>query len=168
MKKLFLSILLLLTLSACSEVEYNITLNPGNDLITQNETWVDNGCAITINEEDYDMELSTTLDNTEVGEQTLVYNYTFKEVTYTCKRVVKVQATPNFNIALNPGLDTVSLNTVHKDKGLVFLDDNESDFIVTTTSDVDTTTRGTYTITYTILSRDGIQLVLYRIVNVIS
>ncbi|AIO19448.1 hypothetical protein KQ51_01572 [Candidatus Izimaplasma bacterium HR1] len=169
MKKLLLSILLILTLAACdSTVEYTMTLNAGNDIISENETWVDSGCSITINEEDFQMELSGAFDNTLIGDQTLTYNYTYKDTTYVCKRVVKVLEAPNFNIELKPGLDTVKLNSFHIDKGLVFNDSNELDFIVSVTSNVNTSFRGIYTINYTIIDMDGNQLIISRVVNVIS
>lgn len=167
MKKTILFVILLLTLTACNgDIEYEVSLNPGNDVVSSNETWVDKGCNITINEELFTMERTNDIDYDIYSNQEIVYTYEHRSNTYTCKRVVKVLEEPVFNVILNPGVDSISLDSTHIDTGLSFNDNNESDFTVVVSDDIDTTKRGTYKITYQIYNIDGDILTLYRYVNV--
>lgn len=168
MRKLILTLILLFTLTACGEVEYSIILNTGDDIVYESETWIDKGCTITINDEDFSMTRDTDIDYTDFESQTITYSYAHKKTDYICKRIVLVVEEVDYNITIKASLDTIKLNTIYMDRGLVFHDDNEEDFTVIVTGDVNSTKRGTYTITYTIYGQDGRYLVLHRVVNVIS
>lgn len=167
MKKIVLTLLLLLTLTACGEVEYSITLNEGKDVVFESEIWTDEGCTITINGEDFVMERVEDIDYSVYDRQEITYSYTYKRVEYICKRVVMVIEDADFNVALVPGQDTINVGESHNDKGIIFLDDNEDDFTVVKSGDVNINVRGTYIISYTIYDMDGRYITLYRIVNVI-
>ncbi len=167
MRKIVLTLILLFTLTACGEVEYNITLNNGKDVVFESEIWTDEGCTITINGEDFAMERVEDIDYSTFDRQEITYSYTYKRVDYLCKRVVLVIEDADFNVELVPGQDTIDVGGFHNDKGIIFNDDNEEDFTVVISGDVNTDVRGKYIITYTIYDMDGRYITLYRIVNVI-
>ena len=170
MKKILLTILLLITLTACEKptVETKVLLRNGNDIVYESQVWVDQGALITIDGVAYSMTRENDVDYTIFTPQSINYIYTYKEVKYGVSRVVMVIENPDFQITLAPGLDTVKVQETHIDSGLLFHNDDESQFTVITTSDVDTTKEGTYTITYQIYDIDGAILTLHRIVNIID
>lgn len=168
MKRIIITLLLLVTLSACQDVEYSIHLQNGKDVVFESETWIDKGCTITINNEDYEMVRRDEVDYTIYESQVITYTYTHKKEEYVCKRTVLVLEEVDFQITLAPGLDTVQLNSTHIDKGLVFENKNADEFLVVVKSDVNTTKLGTYTITYTIYDQTGRVLTMYRKVNVVN
>ncbi len=168
MKKLLLSFLLLLTLSACGETKYNITLQDGDDIVYKSETWIDKGCYIEIKGQDYEMTRDQDIDYSTFEAQTITYSYTHKETEYICKRVVLVLDEVDYNITVSPSIDTITLNERHIDNGLIFHNSDEDHFTVVVTGKVDSTIAGTYTLTYTIYGEDGRYLVLHRVVTVLS
>ncbi len=171
MKKILILIVLVLTLTSCdTTVEYSTELNDGKDIITLNETWVDAGCLVTIDGEEFEMVLdsSTTPDITTDGEYTVSYTYQTDDNEFTCKRVVKVIEQVYPTVTLNPGVDTVINGEDFVDAGVTATDDQIEDLTITVNSDVDTTQTGSYLVVYTVTDLDGNQTIITRVVTVIN
>lgn len=167
MKKLLLIVFLIL-LTGCdwSNPEIDITLNPSNDLVGLNSTYIDPGCIISIDGESYDMTTSDTIDTTKQAEQQITYTYSFDDIEYYCYRVVKVMDITPPSMVLNPGVDTVQIGSQHIDKGVIVEDNITSDLTIVTENNVNTTEVGTYTIVYTVTDEANNKTTLTRYVTV--
>lgn len=169
MKKVILTVILILLLSSCTKIEsYDVHLNEGQDVINSGETWIDNGCDITINGKLSAMELTNTLDNTSPGEYELVYDFSFGGEEFTCIRVVKVLDSGYPMVELNAGLDTIYIGETHVDAGITIVDDQEQDCVVVVSNNVKTSRIGSYSITYEVTDYDGNQTTIIRMVTVVT
>lgn len=168
MKRIIVAFLFLLLLASCEAPVVETTLLPGTDIIAYAEEWVDGGCQITVDDDVFDMERTTDVTTTELGETTVVYEYTVRREVYECYRVVKVIDVHPPVGTLEPGIDTVYLNEEHIDAGITATDDLDPNPEITVDNQVDTSMLGTYTITYTITDAFGNETIVSRYVHVIT
>jgi|LGVF01.2.fsa_nt_gb hypothetical protein len=170
MKKIIITLSLLFLLSACNVPnEYSIELNPGKDIISVGEEFIDGGCFLYLNEAKYTMDVSLdNLDIDEIGEYEITYLKTIDEYSYQCLRIVKVIDDVKPVVTLNPGIDTIVLGSEHTDSGVTAVDNYSADLLVVTTSDLDVNQVGSYTIMYTVTDESNNRTIIIRYVTVIG
>ena len=169
MKKMWILIPLLVLLSGCGlfgDKAYT-ELQPGVDVIEINTEFIDGGCLLYDGDRSFVMSAENEVDVTMLSDQIITYSYTLKDHVYRCYRGVKIIDQTPPSISLLPGIDTIVVNGSHVDAGIQY-SDNDSVVSVTQTSTVDTTTVGTYTITYTAIDPSGNQTTMIRVVEVIE
>lgn len=111
-----------------------------------------------------------SVDTATPGDYTLTFNVSdgagnaAAEVT----RVVTVTDTTDPVITVNPGQDTVECGTEFTDAGATVADSCDSAATVTASGSVDTTTPGTYTITYSSTDASGNDATATRTVTVVD
>ncbi len=170
MKKLIVLSLLLLLTSCKQEFEITTSLQPGYDIISLNETWVDEGCYLLISEEGhFVMGYDTgSVDSTVLGEYEITYKKVYGEVEYYCKRIVKVIDDISPTVTLNPGIDTIKQGTTWVDALATVSDNNGGVITIEILGRVDINTIGSYEITYLVKDQSGNETTIIRIVNVIE
>ena len=144
--------------------EPSIMLN-GNAtyVIFVNDTWTDPGATAY---DDYDGDLTTylsitgTVDTTTVGVYTITYEVTDSDgLTATETRTVTVRAPNAAPVITLIGDETYNLNVgdTWTDPGATALDDYEGDLTssIIVSGSVDTTTPGTYSLTYQVSDSEG-------------
>ncbi len=170
MKKIIITLSLLFLLSACNvQNEYSVELNPGKDVISLGEDFIDGGCFLYLNEAKYTMEVSLdNLEIDEVGQYEITYSKSIDEYSYQCIRNVKVIDDVSPVVILNPGIDTIALDSEHTDAGITAVDNYSTDLDVVTTSDLDVSQLGSYTITYTVTDEFDNETTIIRYITVIA
>ena len=160
MKRILVVMLFILTISltSCTEVSYDITLNVGKDIVKKGETWVDAGCDISINEVLYEMELNNDVFSHIVGDIELLYTYEFESEVYLCHRIVKVLEEPIFNVQFGPSIDTIHVGTLYEVTDLVFPDSNQEDYYIEIHDYTNSNEVGVYEVNYIIIDKDGNQI----------
>ena len=171
MKKFLLIFIFILTLAGCQKkapvIESSLSL--GQDIINVNETHYDAGCNVVDGAETIKMDvIENTLNNEVLGDYFITYHKVYKENDYVCKRLVKVVDTIAPTLTLNNGVDTVFVNETHVDTSITVSDNYDTEFTIITTSNVDTSNVGTYTITYTVTDSNLNTSTITRFVNVIN
>jgi len=170
MKKL-LTLFILILLTGCKQ-EFVIvsSLNPGYDIISLNETWVDEGCILLINEEEF-LEMTVTndiIDTSTIGEHEVNYSLSYEEQEYYCKRIVKVIDDVAPIVSLNAGIDTVKQGTTWVDTSITMSDNYDTELIFEVIGTVDINIIGTYEITYKVTDQSNNETTITRIVNVVE
>ena len=174
MRKLFPIFLLILTLLlvSCKEPApppYEVELLPGNDVVYVGEQWVDAGCLLKVEGESIRMIREDNLRVHRANEYIIKYSYEYKDYyEVTCMRFVKVIENEHPTVLLNPGIDTIKVDTEYVDAGILYEDDLSTELTVEVISDVDTSTPGTYSIIYKVTDIDRNQTVVTRVVTVIE
>lgn len=177
MKKLLIALSLIFLLTACNPTEtpsnnvvpipYTVSLNPGNDIIELNGEFIDAGCILTINNNDYNLTATNTIDTSTVGEYELLYSKSINGSSYQCKRIVKVIENEIPMGYINAGIDTIHVNETHIDTGVTTLD-GLTGVNISVDSNLDITTPGSYQIIYHITDSSHSVLTLIRVVTVIE
>jgi len=148
-----------------------ITLN-GDSTITweKGTTYIDPGATFTDN---YDISGLVLIEGdvvhpNTVGTYTVIYTFTDSSgnVADEVTRTVNVIDTTAPTADLNSSVDTIPVGTDYTDPYLTNVQDY-SDVTVTTDNPVDTSTTGTYIITYTLTDEYDNETTLYRVVTVV-
>jgi len=170
MKKL-LALFLLLLLTGCKE-EFLIEtyLNPGYDIISLNESWIDEGCNLVINENEF-LEMAVfndIIDTSYIEEHEVNYRISYEGQEYTCKRIVKVIDDIAPTISLNPGMDTITQGTIWIDASVTFSDNYDDDLTLEVIGSVDVNEIGIYFVTYTVTDQSNNSTSKTRVITVIE
>ncbi len=174
MKKLFLVLIFVLTLSGCdligglTPVVYDFELFDGQDTIEINTEWIDAGAVMYFDSTATGPNVFGTVDTTELGLYKIEYKSTNAGVEYIIERYVMVVDETQPVITLNPGLDTVNLGEEWIDAGAVVLDNSLEVLTYTVVDDVDINTVGRYTVTYTAVDSSGNETSINRIINIVE
>lgn len=171
MKKWIPIVAFVLVLSGCKGLftsPVTTQLNPGYDIVSIGEEWVDEGCVITGKDID-SVELFTEdiVDSSIPGETIVTYHYQVNELDYICKRVVKVIDQQAPVITLLPGIDTIAVDQEFIDGGYLVTDNYSTTIEVQVENNVNTSVTGTYEVIYTAIDEAGNQTVTIRVVHVI-
>jgi len=171
MKKILIIISVLL-LSGCDllgKETIETKLNPGFDIINAGEIHEDTGCIILIDNEEFDMEVSSNNVNEDIlGEYLITYSYQYEEIEYSCSRYVKVIDDISPVVSLNMGIDTIIVTEDFTDAGITYSDNYDSELEVVINGNVDTSVVGRYVITYQVTDDSSNTTEVVRIVNVID
>ena len=174
MKRVFglFVIIIILLLSACKKEEapsYTVQLLPGNDTVYVGQDWEDGGCAVIVEGETYQMQRENDPNTNRANEYLIKYSYEYLDYyEVTCLRMVKVIRNEFPVVTLNPGVDTIKVNTEHIDMGISYDDDITGSLFVDVTSNVDVTVPGVYNIKYKVTDMDRHQTIVTRVVTVIE
>jgi uncharacterized repeat protein (TIGR02543 family) len=122
----------------------SIVILPGLDTIGLYDTWVDPG--LFVEDESLSYEIISSVDETILGRYEVIYEIYYQdEVIDTITRYVHVLE-PTVMITLNPDVTTLFEGDLYEDQGAFSNVGN-----VLATGSVDTSVRGTYVITYTVI-----------------
>jgi hypothetical protein len=162
---------LIFTMIGCNaEIDdIDFYLNSGIDTIEVNSVYVDPGATAKVfglrrsNEV-----IENTVDATQVGVYHITYSFVYQEFEMALTRIVTViDETPPV-LVLNPGLDTIRINSTWSDASFSYYDNSENNLIFEITGFVDTSKTGTYVISYKATDESGNSSTIYRYVNVIE
>ncbi len=174
MKKLFIFIILF-ALTGCTllteETIYTVEVNPSHNTLSIGEEFVDAGVILVPNDDTTNITVpivENNIDNTTVGEYTVIYQLSHEGKTYTANRVIHVIDSIFPVVTLNPGLDTIQVNTQHIDAGVTATDNLDTDLEIEVYSNVDVTKTGTYTITYVVTDDYYNQRTIIRYIHIID
>ena len=173
MKKLIVIMLigLLSLLVACNrkdEESIDFVLNPGIDTVALYAQHTDAGATASVNDQALTVSVvSNSVDTNTAGVYEIVYQATHNQQTYQIRRIVHV-VRDAMTLELNPGVDTVKVNTAWQDAGITALDADGNQLPYTTEGSVDVTTPGIYEIVYSVRDADGDLFTITRIVHVIE
>lgn len=140
-----------------------MNLNQGVDTIYIGQTYVDPGATIKIGNETYNMATDDSINTLQLGKQELKYSFTFENQKYTITRYVMVIQPDQFEMTLNPGIDTIRIGESWVDKGVT----TSHEVDVNVISNVNRLRAGTYEVTYQVTYLDE-SYVITRYVTVIS
>ena len=144
------------------EIPPVITVTSGTDTVEMGSTWTDAGATADGGET---VTSSGTVDTSTVGTYTITYSATDAEGnTGTATRTVTVVDTTAPVITVTSGTDTVEMGSTWTDAGAT-ADGGET---VTSSGTVDTSTVGTYTITYSATDAEGNTGTATRTVTVVD
>lgn len=171
MKKLLLAIFIVISgfsLSACvdlSSEKLSITLNPGIDTVELESSYTDAGATAFFGTTELEVEvISNNVDVESIGVYEIVYQASYLDIEKTITRKVTVVDETLPIVTLNAGQDTIYVGDTWIDAGV-----DSTEFInVYRTGNVDVNSPGEYVLTYRITGRGGIEVFLYRYVNVIE
>lgn len=167
---LIAGITILAMIGCNAEIEdVDFYLNSGIDTIEVNSEYIDPGATAKVfglrrsNEV-----IENTIDATQVGVYHITYSFVYQEFEMTLTRIVTViDETPPV-LELNPGLDTVRINSTWSDSSFSYYDNSEKNLIFEVSGFVDTSKTGTYVISYKATDESGNSSTVYRYVNVIE
>lgn len=170
-KIIFLILFLSITFTACtaSQEDIKFYLNPGNDTVEVNSTYVDPGVTAKV----FNISRSTevvenTVNTSEVGVYYITYNFVYKDFDLTLVRIVTVIDEKPPLVALNPGIDTIKVGDTWEDASISTTDNSEGEITITTSGSVNNEIAGTYIITYTAIDSSGNESSISRYINVIE
>ena len=171
-KGLLLILLLMVTFvfAGCTEnTSIDFYLNESVDTISVGETYDDPGVTAIINGFDYHTEVTeNTVDTSETGIYHITYTLHHLDRTLTLTRVVTVIDDTPPTITLNPGKDTLTTGETWTDASVEVTDNTEGPIDIDIIGSVDTSTPGTYEITYVATDDYENQNHLTRIVTVLD
>lgn len=171
-RKVILMMGLLLVLVSCAERQdpetLTLSLNPGVDTIQVGSTYEEPGAVATLGGQNHTVSVvENTLDTDQVGSYRIVYETQYRG---TVKRVVRhvdvIDTTPPV-LTLNPGIDTVYLNSHWIDAGVSVTDNSGLEVTVEIDGEVVISMAGEYRITYVATDAFGNQAEIVRFVHVI-
>lgn len=163
---LIIIILLVFSLSACTSPE--LKLKPGQDTVEINTEWTDAGAVSQVGAEEYDLTTDDIVDTSTLGLYEITYTYQDDDQQYTITRFVQVTDQTPPVITLNAGLDTISVGDNWEDAGASVTDNSIEELEISVSGEVDTSTAGTYEITYTAIDSSGNTETLIRYVDVLE
>lgn len=169
MKRMLFVFVLLFVLAGCSP-KIDITVDPGVDTVEVFTEHTVNGCTLTIDETEYEMNRISNPVNTDVvGEYIVEYSLKIEEEIYECQRVVFVVDQTAPEITLLPGIDTIYVGDKWKNGGAEATDNYDSEIMVTISKNtVDEDTPGTYEVTYRAADESGNVQFATRVVHVME
>lgn len=171
-KTLLISVLLLLTLTACGAPtadQIKLSLKPGIDTVEINTAYEDAGIKATV----YGLPvkvsiIENTVDMSKIGTYQITYQVDYRGVIKTMTRYVFVVDETAPVGLINPGIDTIYLGTTWVDTNVEVSDNSNDEISIITTGTVDSNTLGNYLITYTLEDTSGNVSTYYRWVSVIE
>lgn len=164
-------VLFLLLLTGCKKQDIIITtLNEGYDIITVNTSWKDSGCVLSVNDEiNYDMAIDDNgISTSQLGEYEVVYKMEFREIIYTCIRIVKVIDDVAPIVSLNVGIDTIVVGEEWIDSFVTATDNFDEDLTIIIFGYVIPDSVGRYVIVYQVTDDSMNIAEVTRVVNVIE
>ncbi|MBI9008484.1 MAG: DUF5011 domain-containing protein [Tenericutes bacterium] len=162
MKKISLIFMLLfipLSLSSCTtidEEDVTIILKEGIDTVEVNSEFIDSGAlskayGFTVQNE----VIYNDVDITKIGTYTIVYQIEYKNVIKTIERIVTVIDETAPVGTLNPGIDTVRVDSTWIDASVFTTDNSMEVVIVTVVGTVNTNIPGEYILIYLLEDSSG-------------
>ncbi len=168
--RLFFSVLILILLSGCTEVNadyLNLELNPGIDTIELGTAHTDAGAQASYGLRVLDVTVvSNNVDVHQVGTYEIIYQATYSGITKYIRRIVDVLDQTAPVLTLNPGVDTIIVGQTWMDAGITVEDASDIESIII--SGTVFNTEGDYTVTYQVTDIYGNQALIFRIVSVID
>jgi hypothetical protein len=148
--------------------EIYLKLNAGQDTVEINDEWTDAGAVFVINDEEYVMSTTDSVDTSSIDVYTITYEYEYNDIVYSMTRIVVVLDQVAPEIELNLGVDTIVVGNEWVDAGVTIIDNSKEDITPTIEGQVDINTPGTYEITYTATDSSGNDTSITRYVTVIE
>jgi len=112
--------------------------------------------------------LSSDLNTSVLGDYTIVYQVTWRDVTKTVTRKIRVVDSTAPVISLLAGVDTIRIGQTWSDAGATVLDNSLASLSVNTSGTVDCNTVGEYEITYSAEDASGNETQIIRYVHVVE
>jgi len=173
MLRKLLIIFLLLTMISCVDIRdpqtLTLELNPGVDTVEINSDHNDAGANARLEGEAYPVEvINNNFDITQVGTYRITYQTTFGDRTLQVTRYVDVIDETPPTITLNPGVDTILINTQWLDAGVAVTDNSDLDVTIEINGQVSPTQIGEYQIIYTATDANGNEASIIRYVHVVE
>ena len=174
MKKFTLMMMVVLIgfMISCNRAEdsmdqINFSLNPGVDTVLLNTPHTDAGAHAAIGDQTFTVQVVSNTVNTGIpGVYHITYQTEYENSTYQIQRVVHVVNDPSPRI--NPGVDTIKVNTTWEDAGITAMGYNNNQLPFTVHGTVDTTTVGVYLIEYHVEKIPNNPTILLRYVHVVE
>lgn len=143
----------LFLLTSCDnrdETTLTITLNPSIDTVDLGSAYINPHVTATLGNASYPYEITeNTLDITQVGRYHITYRTEYKDVVKEITKTIDVIDQTPPTLTLNPGRDTINVGDDYTDPGIQASDNSYAPITIDVINPVDTTTEGTYIITYT-------------------
>lgn len=175
MKKIMkiLPLIIVIFLTACgsklpAEETIVALLNEGQDTVEINTEWLDSGAILIVDEQEYTMVTTDSIDISILGLYQVIYTYDYNEQTYTITRYVIVTDETSPVIIMNGGLDTIKVGETWNDASAVAVDNSLEDITVISMGTVNIMVSGTYQIIYTAIDSSGNVATLTRYVTVVD
>lgn len=148
--------------------EIYLYLVPGVDTIGIFEDWIDMGAYFVINDVEYEMTTLDLVNNHQISINQITYTYEYENQIYEIIRYVAVIDQTSPVIALNPGIDTITVGSTWLDAGVNVSDNYSEEVEINITGYVDINTPGVYEITYEAIDSSLNTSTITRYVNVIE
>lgn len=167
---LVLFMVMFFAFAGCDEnTDIEFHLNVSVDTIPLGEPYEDPGVTAKINGFIYQTEVTDyTVDTSEVGIYHITYTLDHLDRTLSLTRVVTVIDETPPEITLNPGIDTLLTGETWTDESVEVTDNSDGVIDIETIGSVDTSSPGTYEITYVATDEYGNQNETTRIVTVLD
>jgi hypothetical protein len=163
------------TLSGCDLISptedgsiISFELQDGQDTVEINTEWIDAGAVLSVDTLSYNAIGVGTVDTSVIGLYQIEYTYEYLEISYSLTRYVNVVDQTHPVITWNLGIDTITKGDTWIDAGATVTDNSLEVLTLTVTGTVDTTTIGTYEITYSATDSSGNITLVVRFVNVVE
>lgn len=172
MKKILfiLFMLSLMYLVGCTKINPDvlvIQLNPGIDTIELGSSHQDAGAQASYGQKSLDVHVvSNDIDVNQVGTYEIIYQVTYKDITKYTRRIIDVIDQKAPILALNPGIDTITVGEIWIDTGIMVDDESEIESIIIVGSVGSII--GDYTILYQVTDVFGNTSMISRIISVIE
>lgn len=148
--------------------EIYLQLNAGQDTVEINDDWTDAGAKFVVDETEYDMTSSDTVDTTKINVYPITYEYDYEGKIYEITRIVVVLDQTPPVLELNLGIDTIVVGNEWIDAGVTVTDNSGEEIIAQISGSVDINTPGTYEIIYTATDSSGNSSYITRYVTIIE
>jgi len=170
-KIIFLTLIIAIISISCTAKIENIDfyLNPGNDTVQLNSTYIDPGVtAKAFGIKRATEVLENTVDTTKLGVYYIVYNFVYQDFDLKLTRIITVVDETPPKLSLNPGIDTIKIGETWEDASIQILDNSEDEVQLEVLGEIDNTKVGAYVITYVVTDSSGNSSMIERYVNVIN
>lgn len=148
--------------------EIYLMLLAGQDTVEIHEEWIDAGAKFVLNDEEIPMVTLNTVNTSKMDIYLIVYTYEYMDETYQIFRYVAVLDQTPPQLELNPGIDTIVVGQTWDDSGVIVTDNSLEIITAEVSGNVDTSTTGTYQITYTATDSSGNTNQIIRYVTVVE
>jgi len=166
---LLLLVVLLVGCTPYDPASLSITLSPAIDTIEIHSEYNDPGAkAYSGSFGIRTTVLSSDLNTSILGDYTIVYQVTWREVTKTVTRKIRVIDSTAPVITLLPGVDTIRIGQTWSDAGATVLDNSLSSLSVIVSGTVGCDTLGEYEIIYSAEDASGNETQIIRYVHVVE
>jgi hypothetical protein len=163
-----LSLFLLTSCDTRDENTLTIKLNPSLDTIDVGSAYINPHVTVTLGNAAYPYDIiENTLDITQVGRYTITYRTEYKDVVKEITKTIDVVDQTPPTLSLKPGLDTIHVGDNYSDPGITAFDNSYQPIDIDISNPVDTSTAGTYIITYTATDAYDNETIITRYVTVL-
>jgi hypothetical protein len=145
---------------------YKFVLNPGNDTVEINTTWLDRGAYLDLETENIEVAGNHQVDTKTLGTYQVTYEISYNEVIYRLSRIVIVVDQTPPKLTLNPGIDTIKVGETWVDGYVTVTDNSLGEVTIVVTGVVNTLQIGQYQIIYIATDSSGNTSQITRIVTV--